>query len=440
MKNILIYLIVVVLTSTFISCEKEESISVTDVILNQNIAVMTPGEKLTLTARMAPDNATNQVKTWMSSNSTVATVGDGTITAVAEGTAEITVTTQDGGKTAICNVTVTTSQMSMDLLESRTAAIGLTGSGSIAIDWGDGTENDIHTLSANISNYEHSYTKSLPHTITIKGANITRLTCTNNQLVNLDVSRNIALEEMSCGNNLLSSLDVSKNTKLTYLSCRDNQITSLNLNECTLLTTLNCRNNQLTDLAVNECAALKVLECNDNLLTNLNLAGCTTLRELNCNMNRLTSLDLNNNVALRSLSCDINRVTSLDLSNNTMLTSLSCNINRISSLDVTNNKALTFLSCDFNQLENLDLRNNTALIDFICSDNQLISLDMSNSTMLKTLSCQMNDMSDIEIDILFGTLHSNNIEGKTIDISNNPGTVNCIRSIATGKGWIVITD
>lgn len=61
-----------------------------------------------LVATVNPDNATNRNVTWASSDTSVASVAaDGTVTAVAEGTATITVKTVDGGKTAACAVTVT---------------------------------------------------------------------------------------------------------------------------------------------------------------------------------------------------------------------------------------------------------------------------------------------------------------------------------------------
>lgn len=60
----------------------------------------------TLTATVAPANATNQAVTWTSSNEAVATVAGGVVTAIAPGEATITVTTADGGKTAQCRVTV----------------------------------------------------------------------------------------------------------------------------------------------------------------------------------------------------------------------------------------------------------------------------------------------------------------------------------------------
>ena len=80
---------------------------VTGVSLNRNELTLTEGETGTLTAAITPDNATNQAVTWTSSNTSVATVENGVVTAVGAGEAIITVTTADGGKTDACTVTVT---------------------------------------------------------------------------------------------------------------------------------------------------------------------------------------------------------------------------------------------------------------------------------------------------------------------------------------------
>ena len=84
---------------------------VTSVSLNKDTAELTVGGTLQLTAKVAPENATNKNVTWKSSNTDVATVGaDGTVTAKAVGEATITVTTDDGGKTATCEVKVSEAQ------------------------------------------------------------------------------------------------------------------------------------------------------------------------------------------------------------------------------------------------------------------------------------------------------------------------------------------
>jgi hypothetical protein len=60
----------------------------------------------TLTAAVTPPDAANQNVTWSSDNDGIATVTDGAVTAIAAGTATITVTTDDGNWTAECDVTV----------------------------------------------------------------------------------------------------------------------------------------------------------------------------------------------------------------------------------------------------------------------------------------------------------------------------------------------
>ena len=82
-------------------------VAVTGVELSQTEVTLGVNETVTLTPTVAPDNAADKSVTWSSDNTAVATVADGVVTAVAEGTANITVTTTDGSKTATCAVTVT---------------------------------------------------------------------------------------------------------------------------------------------------------------------------------------------------------------------------------------------------------------------------------------------------------------------------------------------
>jgi len=71
---------------------------------NQTINV---GNTFTITPTVTPDNATDKSVIWTSSDDTIATVDDnGTVTALMEGTATITATTNDGGFTASCVITV----------------------------------------------------------------------------------------------------------------------------------------------------------------------------------------------------------------------------------------------------------------------------------------------------------------------------------------------
>ena len=83
------------------------------------------GVTLTLTPTVQPENATNKRVAWKSSNTAVATVANGTITALKAGTSTITATTEDGGKTASCALTVSQNA------EPGTAVTGVTLSDTI---------------------------------------------------------------------------------------------------------------------------------------------------------------------------------------------------------------------------------------------------------------------------------------------------------------------
>lgn len=82
-------------------------IPVTGVSLNTSGQTISIGDTYQLVATVTPSNATNKAVTWSSSNTSVARVSsNGLVTAVGAGSAVITVTTQDGGYTATCNIAV----------------------------------------------------------------------------------------------------------------------------------------------------------------------------------------------------------------------------------------------------------------------------------------------------------------------------------------------
>jgi uncharacterized protein YjdB len=86
------------------------TVAVTGVSVSPTSASINVGATQQLTATVSPSNATNKNVSWSSSNTSVTTVSSsGLVTGVAGGSATITVTTQDGGKTATSAITVTTS-------------------------------------------------------------------------------------------------------------------------------------------------------------------------------------------------------------------------------------------------------------------------------------------------------------------------------------------
>ena len=81
--------------------------AVSGVSLDKESVILAVGGTTVLVATVTPSDAADQSVSWSSSDDSVATVdGEGAVTAVAAGAADITVTTTDGGYTAACAVTV----------------------------------------------------------------------------------------------------------------------------------------------------------------------------------------------------------------------------------------------------------------------------------------------------------------------------------------------
>lgn len=124
------------------------TVAVTGVSLNKETSTLTVGDTETLTATVSPDGATDKTVTWSSSDTDVATVENGVVTAVGSGTANITVTTTDGSKTASCAVTVNAAVV--------TSTVSLNANG--------GTIN-----SGNITEYTEGTGATLPTDVTRDG-------------------------------------------------------------------------------------------------------------------------------------------------------------------------------------------------------------------------------------------------------------------------------
>ena len=86
--------------------QSQNDTAVNGVSLSYEELTMYKGKSATLKATVTPDTATNKEVSWTSSNTSVATVNNGVITAISVGTSVITVKTKEGGYTATCALTV----------------------------------------------------------------------------------------------------------------------------------------------------------------------------------------------------------------------------------------------------------------------------------------------------------------------------------------------
>ena len=123
------------------------SVAVTGVTLDKTTLTLAPKDSYALKATVKPDNATNQNLTWKSNKPAVATVSrKGEVTAVAEGTATITVTTNDGDYMAICDVTVAKSKvtsLTLDPAGPEVLPIGKTRTLTAKANYSNGTTGTV---------------------------------------------------------------------------------------------------------------------------------------------------------------------------------------------------------------------------------------------------------------------------------------------------------
>ena len=90
-----------------VSCNKEpQNVSVTGITMNPSSLSMVEGESQNVSATVSPSNADNKTVIWSSSDGSVASVNNGTVTAHKAGLATITAKSDDGGYTATCSITV----------------------------------------------------------------------------------------------------------------------------------------------------------------------------------------------------------------------------------------------------------------------------------------------------------------------------------------------
>lgn len=97
-------------------------IKVTEISLNETAKTIAVDETLQLTATILPKEAVNKNVIWTSSDTSVAEVDDnGLVKALSAGNTTITATTEDGGLTATCEITVTVPVTGISLNKQETS-------------------------------------------------------------------------------------------------------------------------------------------------------------------------------------------------------------------------------------------------------------------------------------------------------------------------------
>ena len=253
-----------------------------------------------------------------------------------------------------------------------------------------------------------------------KNLKLVTLECMSSTLTTLDVSKNIALENLYCYSNDLTTLDVSKNINLKILDCHFNNLTTLNLK--------NGFNTNFTTLDVSSKVNLPCILVDDEIYSNANWGNYKNLNSTfsnNCDVYTMIP-DSNFEQKLIDLGID------LDGKNGKVLTSsiavindLNVQLSEINDLTgIEGFASLQYLNCQFNNLTTLDLSGNLNLIELYCHGNVMTSLNVSANAELTTLQTNKNKLTDLDVSKNTKLVYINTSENalKTLNLKNGNNT------------------
>ncbi len=159
------------------------------------------------------------------------------------------------------------------------------------------------------------------------------------EIARLDLSKNQNLEGLYCYNNaVLNELIVKGAQKLEHLDCSENSIIELDLSENLLLKELSCHSNQLASLDLSGLSNLEYAWIDNNQLSSLKTEGALALKQIDCANNKIVDLDFSTNANLNFFNSRDNALKSLNLRNG--------NNENIFEMDARNNPLLSCIQVD----------------------------------------------------------------------------------------------
>jgi len=214
-------------------------------------------------------------------------------------------------------------------------------------------------------------------------------------------------------------------SELTTLTLNNNNLTTFSGTGMSELTELNLANNNLTTFSGTLLSKLTLLALSNNNLTTFSGIGMSALTELILNNNNLTTFS---NTGLSAL-------TELSLEGNNLTTFSGTGLSALRLLYLDDNNLTTFAGTGLSALINLYLNNNN--LTSIDGAGMMLSYNSNQSgTYPAGSEFQNNSLSAAALNSFFTTL--GNASG-FLDVSGNPGSATCNPTLATAKGYTVLT-
>ena len=149
--------------------DDDKDIAVTSLLLDKTSLMLEVGESYTLVVTVSPNNATDKSITWSSTNSSVATVSGGKVTAKSEGTTTITATAHNG-KSVSCIVTV--NEPAPEVIEVTSVSLNKT---SLTLEIGESETLTATVLPSNATDKSVTWTSSAQTVVTVEDGKVTTI-------------------------------------------------------------------------------------------------------------------------------------------------------------------------------------------------------------------------------------------------------------------------
>jgi len=275
------------------------------------------------------------------------------------------------------------------------------------------------------ANFKAKLLASSPSNFTAKNLSGHYFKIDSNSDNEIQLSEALQVYSIQVENSSISSLEgIQYFTNLGSLSCSYNQISNLNLINLSNLSSLSCDYNQINSLTINNLSHLRVLTCSNNQIISLNMSGCPHLNQLNCSYNNISTLIFPNPHPIMGysfwyLNCQNNQLTSLVLNNFRNLQTLYCNNNLLSSISITYSPYLSDFNCSNNQLLQLNTSNLISLEVLKCYNNYLTELDVNSNKGLNYLICSNNQIQFLKLK------NGRNIQTKIFNNNSNLKYICC---------------
>ena len=363
------------------SCTRECS-DMPEMTFEQSTLQLYVGEQATPKLLYAPKAPIS----WQTSNPQIATVHNGTITAVATGTAIITATVQESVARLTLTILEKKGTQETIAFEDKQLLQLILAQHPTADANHDGQLSPQEALTVTSLKFGYNPDDQIPEDkkiTSLKGLEY---------FLNLD---SLDVNSQPVGSSVKS---IEGLTKLRYLRIGYVGLTTINTSQMSELTDLRLfGNKELRQIDLSHNKKLQELYCQDTQLTELDLTQLTELQKILTNRSKLRKITWGQHPKLERIELVSNQLTSLELSNMPLLKELHANGNQLQSVQLKNLPSLQRLNLYQNQLKQIDLSQGFEKLMFLfLFDNALTEIDLSHLPMLFKLMISENPLRALD--------------------------------------------